>query len=258
MKTLTVIFPVFNEESRIQSVFRAVESFIPPENVEIKEVIFTNDGSVDGTKMEINKWQEKYTGNYKITLVSYKVNRGRGYVLRQALSTVQTDLALYLDGDMAVPLENTFSLVDSMNQDVDLVVGSKKKPGANCQGNFNLIRTVVGLGHSLSAFFILGIFYWDFQGGFKLFSKKLIQNVVPLTTIDRWGFDMEIIFLAEKLGYKCREIPIKWRGYGKDSRVKLVRDIFFALRDMLDIRWRWEKAQINGLLGGPKIARVAY
>lgn len=258
MNTLTLIFPVFNESTRIASTFAAIESFIAPNELELEHVIFVDDGSVDDTKKIIETWQGSQKKYKKVELISYPANRGRGYALRQALSQTTTDYALYLDGDMAVPLGNINSLVISMQQGVDLVAGSKKKPGARCQGNFNLARTIIGLGHSAIAFFILGVFYWDFQGGFKLFSRRLAQQVVPLTTINRWGFDMEIIFLAEKLGYKCQEIPIFWKGYGSDSRVKLIRDIFSALRDMVDIRWRWETKFANKFALTQKTPDIAY
>lgn len=255
MFTLTLIFPVFNESSRIASVFKALESYVSPGEIEVKNIVFVDDGSTDITKKIIEAWQNSHKD---VKLISYKTNLGRGYALRQALTKVETDYALYLDGDMAVSLENIEYLVPHIKNGVDLVAGSKKKPGARCQGDFNLARTIIGLGHSAIAFFILGVFYWDFQGGFKLFSRRLAQQVVPLTTINRWGFDMEIIFLAEKLGYKCQEIPIFWKGYGSDSRVKLIRDIFSALRDMVDIRWRWETKFANKFALTQKTPDIAY
>lgn len=229
-KTLTIIIPVFNEGERIKKTFLALEKFKSPRGIRVEEIIFVDDGSTDNTKELIKNW------NSKVQVITYALNRGRGYALRRALAQVATDYALYLDGDMAIPLENIKLLVPAMKAGVDLAVGSKKMPGASCQSP-NFVRKIIGLGHSLLAWLILGQFYWDFQGGFKLFSKNLITNVVPLTTIDRWGFDMEIIFLAEKLGYSCQEIPIRWVGYGTGSKVQLLHDSVTALKDMINIRF---------------------
>lgn len=252
MKTLTITIPVFNEGERIEKAFRAIEKFKSPSGVSVEEIIFVNDGSTDNTGELIKNWSSK------VKVISYSPNRGRGYALREALGQVTTDYALYLDGDMAIPLNNIKLLVPAMRAGVDLVAGSKKKPGAVCSGNTNLVRLFIGLGHSFLAWIILGVFYWDFQGGFKLFSKKLIKEVVPLTMIDRWGFDMEVVFLAKKLGYDCQEVAVKWAGYGNDSRVKLIKDIFLALRDMINIRWRWETALIGQQFSPKFLPRIAY
>lgn len=254
MKTLTLIFPVYNEENRIEKVFRTVSSYKFPKGIVAECLIFVDDGSIDGTRIVIERWRDGQRKYKMVELISYSDNRGRGYALRTALNKVSTDYALYLDGDMAVPLFNLESFVAAIDEGADLVAGSKKKPGARCVENFDVIRTFIGLGHSVLAFIVLGVFYWDYQGGFKLFSRRFIDEVIPLTMIDRWGFDMEVIFLGEKLGFKCGEVPIFWSGYGKDSKVKLIRDIYSAVRDMIYIRWRWETDLSKKISASPGIA----
>ena len=130
-----------------------------------------------------------------------------------------------------------------MEKDYDLLFASKKRPGAKQQIKRGVLRTVIGYGHSIIASIVLGIFVWDFQGGFKIFSKQFVQEVFPRLTVERWGFDMEVIFLAKKLGYKTIELPVVWGHVKNGSKVKLLRDTVRSLREMNKIRLNWLKKE---------------
>ncbi len=234
--SLTVVVPVYNEEKRIDLLFRALEGFKVPKGLEIKEVRLVDDGSTDKTLEKIKVFKKKNKNNYKVKVVSYKENMGRGFALRMGLERVKTDYAMYLDGDGDISIKNLTRCFKKMQEGVDLVVGSKKMPGAVCSGRIKPLRWIMGYGHTAMACMVLGVFVWDFQGGFKVFSKELLLRLLPKMSVDQWGFDLEVIYWAKKLGFEVKEVPLVWGRVIKGTKVKVLRDVYRALRDMLKIR----------------------
>lgn len=245
MKTLTIVIPVYNEAKRLQFAFNAVGRLDSPRGIKIEKVIFVNDGSKDRTRELLLNFQKNYSGKIHskalIEVISYQKNRGRGFAVREGLKNVKTDYGLYMDADFSIPFKNIFRFTPYMRKDFDLLIGSKKKPGAKAIQNRSFVRRVVGYGHSIVASLILGVFCWDFQGGFKIFSRRFINEVVPQSIMERWGLDMEVVFLAKRLGYKVVELPVLWKSINEGSTVKLGRDIIRALKDVFVIRLSWEK-----------------
>lgn len=251
MKTLTIVIPVYNEQDRIASSFKAVKAFKNNRNFKVEKFVFVNDGSTDSTRKLIKNFIEDNKGKLpskaEVELISYRQNRGRGHAITKGLKSVHNDYALYVDSDLSIPLTNLSKFYPFLAKNYDLLIGSKKKPGAKANPQRSLLRQIVGFGHTLLASIILGPSVWDYQGGFKLFSQKFIREVMPLATQERWGLDMEVIFLAKKLNYKFIELPVLWRSIDEGSTVKLGRDIRRALKDMLMIRVAWFKRVYPGL-----------
>jgi glycosyltransferase involved in cell wall biosynthesis len=241
MKTISIVIPVFNEIKRIQKTLDSLKKGFNFDGLKLKEVVFVDDGSKDHIKEKIAK---ESLGKYlkaDIKIISYQPNQGRGYAVKIGALNCSSDYVLYADADFSIPLANLTNFLPYLKKDYDLIFGSKKKPGARQIINRGLLRNIVGLGHSLIASFSLGVFAWDFQGGFKIFSRHFIEEVFPMLTLDRWGFDMEVIFLGKKLGFKTKELPVCWSHIDKGSKVKLMRDISRSLNDMKSIRDNWLK-----------------
>ena len=243
MKTLTIVIPVFNEGERIKKTLKTLAKGFSFTGLKLNAIVFADDGSTDNTISLIKKYKGVITKKTKATvsIVGYSDNRGRGYAIRTSALVCNTDYVLYSDADLSIPLSNLEKGIPYMKKGTDLVFGSKKKPGAVATVNRGIVRNIVGYGHSVIASLILGTFAWDYQGGFKLFSKKLIKEVFPLLTVDRWGFDMEVIFLSKKLGYNTVEMPVIWGHIENGSKVKLIRDILRSLKEMIEIRFQWTK-----------------
>lgn len=241
MKTISLIIPIYNEGGRIYKLIDALKKGFSYRGLKLTQVIFSNDGSTDNT-LNILKKEKKLLEaalHAKVHIVTYSKNKGRGYAIRYAGLIAKGDYVLYADADFSIPLSNIPRFIPYMNQGYDLLYGSKKIPGAFEYIKRSLLRRVVGYGHSVIASLVLGVFAWDYQGGFKLFSQKFVQEIFPLLTIDRWGFDMEVIFAAKKFGYKTIELPIHWGHIESDSKVKLIRDIYRSLTEMVAIRINW-------------------
>lgn len=241
MKTLTIVIPVFNEGERIENSLETLKKGFSLHGLKLTNLIFVNDGSQDKTLKLIKEQKSALEKKLKtkVKILSYFPNRGRGYAIRESVLISNSDYVLYLDADLSIPLSNLSKCISQVRQGVDLIFGSKKKPQAKALIPRSILRNIVGYGHSVVASLILGVFAFDFQGGFKMFSKKLIREVFPFLTIDRWGFDMEIIFLAKKLGFRTYEFPVVWSHKENGSKVKLLRDIIRSLKDMFRIKLNW-------------------
>lgn len=244
--TLTVVIPVYNEGQRLFRSFGALDVFEAPCGIEVKEVRFVNDGSTDNTLSVLKRWQRQWhsrkTRNFRVRVLSYKENRGRGYAVRYGMANITTDYVVYLDGDMSIPLDNLTQFLPFMKKGVDVLAGSKKKPGAIAVPDRVWIRKIVGYGHSVLASLVLGVVYWDFQGGFKIFSREFLEDALPKLTMERWGLDMEVLFLAKRLKFSTVELPVVWASIEQGTTVKLGRDIMRSLQDMTRIRVKHEVA----------------
>jgi dolichyl-phosphate beta-glucosyltransferase len=237
--SLTVVIPVFNEGERLFRAFGALDVLRLPKQIALKEVRFVNDGSSDNTLALLTEFQKTWNSRvdkpFTVHIKTYSANRGRGYAVRTGLKGMRTDYAVFMDGDMSIPLSNLKRFVPYMQQGVDVLAGSKKKPGAVAKPQRSWLRQIAGYGHTALASLILGVFYWDFQGGFKLFSKRFVQETLPHLSMDRWGFDMEVLYVARKWGYKSIELPVIWASIEAGSTVKLARDSYRAIKDMFTI-----------------------
>ena len=237
MKTLSLIIPLYNEEERIEKTIKALRKGFYFHGLKLEKVIFVDDGSEDETAYRIHQAGLDQALGVPVEVISYSVNRGRGTAIRTGALSSSSDYTLYCDADFSIPLENLESFLPYLGN-YDLLIGSKKKPGAKAEVGRGWLRSLVGFGHTLIASLVLGVFAWDFQGGFKIFSKRFIDEVFPKLTINRWGFDLEVIFLAKKLGYRMIESPVTWKPIEK-SRVNLLRDSLRALKEMTAIKLGW-------------------
>lgn len=243
MKTISLVIPIYNEGERIEKSIKTLKKGFCFDGLKLEKVVFVDDGSLDCVKEKIKSQipNLKQALKAKVEIINYRPNRGRGYAVLRGAMNCNSDYIAYADADFSIPLTNLKNFLPFMANDYDLLFGSKKKPGARQTIKRSTLRAIVGFGHSLIACMVLGVFAWDFQGGFKVFSKKFVTEVFPQLTLTRWGFDMEVVFLAKKLGYKTREIPVVWSHIENNSKVKLARDIYRALEDMVRIRLNWNK-----------------
>lgn len=242
MKTLTLVIPVHNEAKRFDNLFNSFKKGSIFQGITVEKVIFVNDGSTDKSLFKIKEFISKQQLDFETEIISYTANKGRGYAVRQGLAcSLATDYALYLDADGSISLKNLSKFLPFMEKNYDLLFGSKKAPGAKEIKPRSKLRKLIGWGHSLTGGLFLGVFVWDFQGGFKMFSRNFIETIIPLCVIDRWGFDMEVIFFAKKLKLSSVEIPLTWKPIENGSKVRLIKDIFQSLQDMINIKNRWLK-----------------
>lgn len=241
MITISLIIPTYNESDRIRKTIQTLKKGLSFSGIKFEEIIFSDDGSTDETVKLLKKAKKTIARKTKakIKILSYQKNKGRGFAIRAAAQKAIGNYILYTDADFSIPLENLKRFIPYMKKNYDIIIGSKKIKGAKEIVKRSFVRKLIGYCHSFIVYLILGVFFWDFQGGFKVFSRRFVNNIFPSLQIDRWGFDMEVIFLAKKLGYRIKELPVRWGHIENGSKVKLLRDIFRSLQEMFQIKTCW-------------------
>lgn len=231
---LSIVVPVFNEEKRIKNLIKIDTSLQKlPRAIEI---IVVNDGSSDKT-MEV---LERLSVKTQVKIISYRKNRGKGHAVKKGMLAARGRYRLFMDIDLSTPLTEIPKFLKKV-EDGDVVIGSRRIKGAKVVDHQSLIRELLGRSFTRLSRMTLGLSISDFTCGFKCFSEDAAINIFRRVSIDRWGFDSEILFLAKKLGYSVLEVPVEWNN-DRNTKVKFPQDILRSLRDLVNIR-------LNGLKG---------
>lgn len=240
---LSIVIPAYNEEKNIKKgVLDGVASYLKDVAYSY-EVIIVDDGSSDNT-VAVIKNLIKSKKDWR--LVQNK-HGGKAFTVMTGLLAAKSDIALFTDMDQATPLSQVEKLLPKFDEDYDIVIGSRTgRVGAP------ILRKLMAWGFSMTRGVILGLPFRDTQCGFKAFNQKAISKIIPKIK-GEWGvlhtkggavnagFDVELLFLAKKYGFKIAEVPVDWK-YVDSERVQVIKDAAAAIYDMIRIRW-------NNLMG---------
>jgi len=229
---LSVVIPAYNEEHRIKRTLEALHAYFKKQTYGY-EILVVSDGSTDRTTDVVNAYIPTIKG---LKLIANKENHGKGYVVHQGMLEAKGKLRLFMDADGSVSIEHVDTFLPYTEKGYDVVIGSIEAEGAKVEEHAAWYRRT--LGHWAKLLIRL-LAIWeikDTQRGFKLFSVRAAEDVFPLQTITRWGFDIEILVIAKKLGYTIKEVPVVWNNMG-ESKVGLSA-YATTLADLLTIRAR--------------------
>jgi len=236
--TLSIVVPAFNEAGRIGPSLRKITDYISQQHEKI-ELIVVDDGSTDNTA-EVAEKTSGDSGAAMTRVVRYEPNRGKGHAVRRGLLEAQANIALFSDADLSTPITETPKLVEAIRSgECDLAFGSRAldrrligvhQPWRREQGGrvFNLI---VRLATRLP--------FWDTQCGFKAFRMNVCRPLIEAAQIDRFGFDVELIYLAHLSQLRLCEIPVRWahsEGGPLDSSGNYSRDSLRMINEVRHIR----------------------
>lgn len=232
-KHLSVIIPAYNEENRIKGTLEAVYNYFSRQNYSW-EVIVVSDGSKDRTVEVVSEF---ISNKPEMSLIANTKNNGKGYVVKQGMLQAQGDFRLFTDADNSTSIEQIEKIWPYLTEkEYDIVIGSIEVPGAEINERAQWYRRILGKYSKYIIRIVAGLWsIHDTQRGFKLFSAASAQNIFSRTKINRFGFDIEALALAKKMGYKVKEFPVVWNNPG-DSKVSL-KSYFGVLRDLFKIRW---------------------
>ncbi|GAB4192583.1 MAG: hypothetical protein OHK0022_06830 [Roseiflexaceae bacterium] len=248
---LSLVIPAYNEERRLPTTLRAVLDYLGHQNYPF-EVLIADDGSTDRTAELVEQIAAEHSGVRLLRLD----HRGKGFAVRAGALAATGQYVLLCDADLAVPIDEWEKLQRTLEGGYDLAIGSREGLGARRLGEpwyrhlmgrvFNLIVQVVAVG---------GI--QDTQCGFKAFTHAAAHDLfrrVRLYGDDAQvvrgaavtAFDVEVLFLARKRGYRIREVPVLWH-YGEETKVNPLRDSYRNFRDVLAVRWNALRGRYQGL-----------
>jgi len=232
---VSIVIPAYNEGSRIgPTLKRAIE--YSDRHFSDYEIIVVDDGSKDNTIDIVAKHK-----NPHLRLLKNGINRGKGYSVRRGVLQARLPYVLFSDSDLATPIEEIEKLAWFLDREYDIAFGSRNVKGSEIRVKQPWYRILVGRGFALlvNLFAVHG--FRDTQCGFKIFKKRAAREIFRRSRLDRFSFDVEVLFIAKKRGYKIKEVPIIWIDK-KGSKVDPVKDSLRMLRDILVIR-------LNSLFG---------
>ena len=228
---ISVIIPAYNEGKRIRDTLIKTQSCLDILGKDY-ELIIVDDGSKDNTISVVAEFIEK---NSRIKLFKNGTNRGKGYSVKKGMLNGTGDILLFSDADMSTPMETISNMIEYVNKGFDVVIGSRRVEGSRIEIHQNFIRENMGRIFNLLVRLIVVDGIKDTQCGFKLFTRAAARKIFELQRLENFVFDVEILYLAKKLGFKMVEVPVKWYN-SADSKVHPVKDSVSMFFDLFKIR----------------------
>lgn len=228
---LSIIIPAYNESARIEGTLKAVLACLRDRRWDA-EVLVVNDGSTDGTAEIVQRWTKDHP---RLFLIENGRNRGKGFSVRNGLLQATGEIVMFTDADLSSPIEEAERLIEAIDAGADVAIGSRWLDRQKQTKHQPLYRRFFGRCYNRLTRVVMGLPYKDTQCGFKAFRREAAQAIFRLQTIERWGFDPEILFIAQKLGLRIVEVPVTW-GHDERSRISYLRDGTQMVREMFEIR----------------------
>ena len=202
---ISVILPAYNESERIVPTLAAIEAYFAGRPYRY-EVIVVSDGSLDNTEKVV----EEGTRRFKNTrLVAHSPNRGKGYAVKQGMLSAHGDFLLYMDSDNAIDIGHLDVFLEEIKKGYDIVVSSVHLPGARIKLEYEWYRWILSSIGGFVMRFVAGSGLSDVLRAFKLFTRQAAKAIFPRQTIERFGFDMELMALAKRPDLPIKKTPLK-------------------------------------------------
>lgn len=245
---LSVIIPSYKEGERIGHNLLEIERYLSHKDFDY-EVLVVVDGSPDNTA-EIAQNYSSQVRNLKV--INNPENHGKGYVVRQGLLEAKGDIRLFLDADGSTSITHLDKFLPEFEKEYDVVIGSRDIEGAFIQIHQPKYREIMGdMGNWLIRI-VLGLWeYPDTQCGFKMMTGKAAREIASRMVVDRFGFDFELIILAKKLGFKIKQMPVRWLNEegstvgltGPNGFIQVIIDLFKTKGRLMSGKYNIKKAE---------------
>jgi glycosyltransferase involved in cell wall biosynthesis len=228
---LSIIIPSYNEESRLPATLEHIAAYLSDCGREA-EVLVVDDGSKDGTAAVADYFRIKIP---TLRVISNGVNRGKGYSVRHGMQEARGRIALFTDADLSAPIEEAGKLIDALDN-YDVAIGSRAMDRSLISVRESLFREFAGIIFNKIVRIILWLPFVDTQCGFKAFRRETCGILFEQQTIERFGFDPELLYLARHHGLRAVEIPVRW-GHSPATKVSMLHDSIQMFIDVFTIRW---------------------
>ena len=228
----SIVIPAYNESARIPAALQQVVACVR-ERAWHAEVIVVNDGSTDRTAEVVRDFARTAP---EVRLVENPGNRGKGYSVRAGMLQALGEIVMFTDADLSSPIEEAERLFDAIAAGADIAIGSRWLEKNRQTQRQPLYRQFFGRCFNAVTRLVMGLPFADTQCGFKAFTRHAAQTVFQLQTIERWGFDPEILFIALKRGFRVVEVPVSW-GHDERTRMSYIKDGAQMLEEIATIRW---------------------
>jgi glycosyltransferase involved in cell wall biosynthesis len=230
----SIVIPAYDEATRIAGPLSAILEFVSTTGLNA-ELIVVDDGSADDTA-NVAKGVFAAAPNIATTVIRYEENRGKGFAVKIGLLAAKADLALFTDADLSTPIDETSKLVDPIRSgEYDVTFGSRALDRSLIGTHQPWRREQGGKVMNLIIRMMSGLPFYDTQCGFKAFNMLKFRPLLEVMTIDRFGFDIEFLFVANRHGLRLAEIPVRWNDVA-GSKVDVFRDTRRMIGELMQIR----------------------
>ena len=232
-RSISIIIPAYNEENRLPGSLSAVRDYLSQTAWDFVEVVVVDDGSRDGTAEAARSTGARVLPN--------PGNRGKGYSVRHGVLEAKGEWVLVTDADLSAPIAELEKLWSAaQGERAQVAIGSRAVDRSLVGVHQPAMREWMGRGFNLAMRLVTGLPFRDTQCGFKLFEAAAAREIFRRQRLDGFGFDVEVLFIAQRLGYRCLEVPVRWDNV-EGTKVSLWLGMT-AFLDLLKVRW-------NGITG---------
>jgi glycosyltransferase involved in cell wall biosynthesis len=229
----SIVIPAYNEERRIAATLDQAMKFVAERNVR-SEIIVVDDGSTDRTA-EVVMWYRRKTYRVKLLRLSHQ---GKGSAVRAGVNAAHGQIVFLCDADMHAGFTECEKLEAALLAGADIAIGSRWVENSESTDTQPLYRRVSSRVFNLCTQRLLGLRFHDTQCGLKGFTREAAKELFAYQSIDGWGFDPELLFVAMRLGYGVVEVPIKLQHDYSSSKFRPVHDGFVTFKELFQILWR--------------------
>ena len=229
MAHVDVIIPVYNEEVALPPSVAKLRAFLQANLSLPWTIVIADNGSIDRTLAVAQELAAQYSDVTYIHLPE----KGRGRALRRAWLESTADIVSYMDVDLSTDLKAFPPLVTAIDEGYDVAIGTRL--ASKSQTERSLKREFISRCYNLLIKAMFSTRFSDAQCGFKALSRKAVQELVPLIVNQEWFFDTELLILAEKKGYRIKEIPVEWLE-DPDTRVNIRKTVMEDLKGLWRMR----------------------
>jgi dolichyl-phosphate beta-glucosyltransferase len=232
--SVSIVIPAYNESERMVDPLAAILDFVAANDPSI-ELIVVDDGSSDDTAnvaREVLGTRPQIASN----VIKYDENRGKGFAVKTGLLAANATVALFSDADLSTPIEEMTKLVEPIRRgEFDVTFGSRALDRTLIGTHQPWRREQGGRVINLMIRMLSGLDFADTQCGFKAFNMDKFRPLLDMMTIDRFGFDVEFLYVAKHNGLRLAEIPVRWNDVA-GSKVSAIRDTRRMVSELLQIR----------------------
>jgi len=208
LRSLSIVIPAYNEARRLPATLEAVRAYLDGRVFDFAEIVVVDDGSTDATAELVER---SALLDARIRLLRNPGNRGKGYAVRHGLQKAQGEWVLFTDADLSTPIVDLQRLEQAVETGSAAgAIGSRALDRALVGKHQSLFRELSGRAFNLAMRLVTGLPYRDTQCGFKLLRADAARAVSTRQLIEGFGFDVEILFIARKLGFRVLEVPVRW------------------------------------------------
>lgn len=236
---LSLVIPVHNEEHRLPKALEQLSGFLEQQSYPA-EILVVENGSSDRTVAVAESFQERMP---YLRLLQEKA-RGKGLAVRRGMLEASGEYRMFCDVDFSMPIEEVNRFIPPVLPDLDVAIASREAKGGIRYGE-PPYRHLVGRVFNTMVRWLALPGLQDTQCGFKCFRGTVAQEVFQRQTLTGWSFDVEVLFIARRLGYRIVEIPIPWY-FNAESRIRLAQDSYRMALDLMIIRWKGLRGRYDG------------